>query len=54
MPEGWPDPPAHVSWVTKANGFLLCTGLLGMLVLDVSTLQLVNGPAKSLRLMVIS
>lgn len=38
-PQGFPDPPAYVSWVTKARGFVFCTGMLG---LDLSTFELVN------------
>ena len=38
-PQGFPDPPASVSWVTKARGFVFCTGMLGI---DLSTFTLVN------------
>ena len=38
-PQGFPDPPAYVSWVTKARGFVFCTGMLGI---DLSTFTIVN------------
>ena len=38
-PQGFPDPPAYVSRVTKARGFVFCTGMLGI---DLSTFTLVN------------
>ena len=43
-PQGFPDPPAYVSWVTKARGFVFCTGMLG---LDLSTFKLVNDSFES-------